>query len=110
MKQSVADVFDSPPAHATYSEMARRIRVDLDKKMNGGSRGWSVVVGRSYGAYITQKIKNYAYISVFPGAFKCALFCFTSGTCPFNTFARSHSLRRECARVESMTPPHPSLF
>ena len=68
VKASVGEVFDNPPAHATYSEMARRIRVDLDKKMNGGSRGWSVVVGRSFGAYITQKIKNYAYVSVFPGA------------------------------------------
>ena len=69
MKASVAEVFDNPPAHATYSEMARRIRLDLDKKMHGGSRGWSVVVGRAFGAYITQKIKNYAYVSVFPGAF-----------------------------------------
>ena len=68
VKQTVADVFENPPAHATYSEMARRIRTDLDKNMYGGSRGWSVVVGRSYGAYITQKIKNYAYLSVFPGA------------------------------------------
>lgn len=70
MKASIGEVFDNPPAHATYSEMARRIRVDLDKKMHGGSRGWSVVVGRSFGAYITQKIKNYAYVSVFPGAWK----------------------------------------
>ena len=69
VKASVAEVFDNPPAHATYSEMARRIRLDLDKKMHGGSRGWSVVVGRAFGAYITQKIKNYAYVSVFPGAF-----------------------------------------
>ena len=70
VKASIGEVFDNPPAHATYSEMARRIRVDLDKKMHGGSRGWSVVVGRSFGAYITQKIKNYAYVSVFPGAWK----------------------------------------
>ena len=67
---SISEVFDNPPAHATYSEMARRIRLDLDKKMHGGSRGWSVVVGRAFGAYITQKIKNYAYVSVFPGAWR----------------------------------------
>ncbi len=64
--QVVADVFDDPPVHSTYSEMARRIRNDMDKKM--GTRGWSVVVGRSFGAYLTQKIKAYAYVSVFPGA------------------------------------------
>jgi hypothetical protein len=64
--QVVADVFDCPPVHCTYSEMARLIRNEMDKKM--GTRGWSVVVGRSYGAYLTQKIKAYAYVSVFPGA------------------------------------------
>ena len=64
--QVVADVFDDPPPHSTYSEMARRIRTEMDKKM--GTRGWSVVVGKSYGAYLTQKIKAYAYVSVFPGA------------------------------------------
>lgn len=65
-KQVVADVFDDPPVHSSYSEMARRIRIEMDKRM--GTRGWSVVVGKSYGAYITQKIKAYAYLSVFPGA------------------------------------------
>ncbi len=64
-KQAIADVFDDPPMQASYSEMARRIRIELDKKFQ--TRGWSVVVGRSYGAYVTQKIKAYAYISVFPG-------------------------------------------
>ena len=65
-KQCIADVFDDPPPLCSYSEMARRIRNSLDKKME--VRGWSVVVGRAYGAYITQKIKAYAYISVYPGS------------------------------------------
>ena len=65
--QVVADVFDDPPVHSTFSEMARRIRIEMDKRF--GTRGWSVVVGKSYGAYVTQKIKAYAYVSVFPGAF-----------------------------------------
>ena len=30
-------------------------------------RGWNVIVGRSYGAFITHKMKSYAYLSVFPG-------------------------------------------
>jgi hypothetical protein len=38
---------------------------ELDKKF--GTRGWNAVVGRSFGAYVTQKIKCYAYLSVFPG-------------------------------------------
>jgi hypothetical protein len=64
-KQSIADVFDDPPPRCSFSEMARRIRLNLDKRMD--TKGWSVVVGRAFGAYITQKIKAYAYISVYPG-------------------------------------------
>ena len=60
------DVFDSPPANGyVFGELARRIRVELDKKLQ--ARGWCVVVGRSFGAYITQKIKSYAFVSVYPG-------------------------------------------
>lgn len=60
------EVFDSPPANGfVFGEIARRIRVDLDKKLQ--ARGWCVVVGRSFGAFITQKIKSYAFISVYPG-------------------------------------------
>lgn len=43
----------------------------VEEGSEGGSvmphRGWNVVVGRSFGAYVTQKIKCYAYLSVFPG-------------------------------------------
>ena len=60
-----AEVFDAPPPNAMYGELARRIRVELDKRLQ--QRGWSVVVGRSFGAYITQKIESFAYLSVVPG-------------------------------------------
>jgi hypothetical protein len=40
-----------------FGEMARRIRVELDKRLE--SRGWSVVVGRAYGAYLTHKIQSF---------------------------------------------------
>lgn len=44
--------------------MARHVRTNLDKEHG---RGWNVVVGRLFGAYVTQKIKSYAYFSVVPG-------------------------------------------
>lgn len=66
VKAVLADVFESPPSSGMlYGEMARRIRVELDKRLQ--ARGWCCVVGRSYGAYVTQKIKCYAYMSVYPG-------------------------------------------
>lgn len=66
LKTILADVFESPPASGMlYGDMARRIRVELDKRLQ--TRGWNCVVGRSYGAYVTQKIKCYAYVSVYPG-------------------------------------------
>lgn len=30
-------------------------------------KGWNVVVGRSFGAYVTHEIKTYMYCSVVPG-------------------------------------------
>ena len=66
IKGICGDVFESsPPGGSLYGELAKRIRTLLDKEM--GVRGWNVVVGRSFGAFLTQKIKCYAYISVFPG-------------------------------------------
>jgi len=66
IKNICGDVFEaSPTGGSLYGELAKRIRALLDKEM--GVRGWNVVVGRSFGAYLTQKIKCYAYISVFPG-------------------------------------------
>ena len=60
-----AEVFDAPPPNAMFGEMARRIRVELDKRLD--SRGWSVVVGRAFGAYLTHKIQSFCYLSVVPG-------------------------------------------
>ena len=49
------DVFEaSPTGGALYGELAKRIRTLLDKEM--GVRGWNVVVGRSFGAYLTQRV------------------------------------------------------
>ena len=57
IKSVVAEIFDNPPPNAMFGEMARRIRVELDKRLE--SRGWSVVVGRAYGAYLTHKIQSF---------------------------------------------------
>ena len=66
IKGICGDVFESSPTGGNlYGELARRIRALLDKET--GARGWNVVVGRSFGAFLTQKIKCYAYLSVFPG-------------------------------------------
>ena len=51
------DVFEaSPTGGALYGELAKRIRTLLDKEM--GVRGWNVVVGRSFGAYLTQRVAS----------------------------------------------------
>lgn len=66
VKNTCADVFDAPPAAGQlYGELAKRIRAELDKNLGG--RGWNVIVGRSFGAFVTHKIKCYAYLSAFPG-------------------------------------------
>ena len=66
MKTICTDVFEAPPAAGqVYGELSKRIRAELDKNLGG--RGWNVIVGRSFGAYVTHKIKCYAYLSVFPG-------------------------------------------
>jgi hypothetical protein len=85
VKQVCGDAFETPPASGNlYGELSRRIRAELDKQLQGpigaaagagasssqggsGGHGWNVVVGRSFGAYVTHKIKSYAYLSVFPG-------------------------------------------
>ena len=54
----------SPAAGKVYSSIAGIIRTQLDKELG---RGWSVVVGRRFGAFVTQRIKAYGYFSVVPG-------------------------------------------
>ena len=44
-----------------YSYIAQFIRSGFEK-MYG--KGWNVVVGRSFGAYVTHEIKTYIYFSV----------------------------------------------
>jgi len=54
----------SPVVPAVYSELASSIRTEVDRRYG---RGWNVVVGKSFGAYVTQKLKCYVYMSVFTG-------------------------------------------
>lgn len=54
----------SPAAGQIYSSIASIIRTQCDKELG---RGWSCVVGRRFGAFVTQRIKAYGYFSVVPG-------------------------------------------
>lgn len=44
-----------------YSKIAEMIRTAFDKH---DPKGWSCVVGRSFGAFVTHKIKTYIYFQV----------------------------------------------
>jgi hypothetical protein len=60
------EVFEAPPSTAQiFGELSNRIRAELDKQLGG--RGWNVIVGRGFGAYVSHKIKCFAYLSVCPG-------------------------------------------
>jgi hypothetical protein len=49
-----------------YGELSRRIRSDVEK--GTGLTGWSVVVGRSFGAGLSHRFKHYAHVqSASPG-------------------------------------------
>lgn len=66
VKDVCGNTFENPPAAGyIYGEMARRIRLDLDRRMQ--TRGWNCVVGRAFGGCVTQRIKCYAYLTVCPG-------------------------------------------
>ena len=47
-----------------YTYIAQFIRAGFEKAYG---KGWNVVVGRSFGAYVTHEIKTYMYCSVVPG-------------------------------------------
>eukprot|EP00586_Coscinodiscus_wailesii_P011388 CAMPEP_0172504208 /NCGR_PEP_ID=MMETSP1066-20121228/176438_1 /TAXON_ID=671091 /ORGANISM="Coscinodiscus wailesii, Strain CCMP2513" /LENGTH=107 /DNA_ID=CAMNT_0013280273 /DNA_START=113 /DNA_END=436 /DNA_ORIENTATION=+ len=47
-----------------YGTVATRIREAFDKEFG---RGWSCVVGTSFGSGVTHEIKTYIYFSVVPG-------------------------------------------
>jgi dynein light chain LC8-type len=65
IKQWCEDVFkSSPTAPFVYSAIAEELRQRCDKEKG---RGWNCVVGRSFGAFVTQKLKAYVYLSVYPG-------------------------------------------
>jgi len=49
-----------------YSYIANFVRAQFEKHYG---KGWNVVVGRSFGAYVTHEIKTYCYLSVFPGVY-----------------------------------------
>ena len=44
-----------------YSNIAQQIRTEFDKQ---DTKGWNCVVGRSFGAFVTHKIKTYIYFQV----------------------------------------------
>ena len=44
-----------------YAQIAATIRQDFDDK---DGKGWNCVVGKSFGAFVTHKIKTYIYFSV----------------------------------------------
>lgn len=49
-----------------FTTIASFIRKAFEKAYG---RGWNVVVGRSFGAYVTHEIKTYMYFTVVPGVY-----------------------------------------
>jgi dynein light chain LC8-type len=49
-----------------FSTIAAHIRAGFDKEFK---KGWNVVVGKSFGAYVTHEIKTYMYFTVTPGVY-----------------------------------------
>lgn len=55
-----------PPAGASVlGALARRIRGELERAT--GLVGWSVVIGRSFGAGVTHRHQHYAHLQPVPG-------------------------------------------
>mmetsp|Transcript_5028 Transcript_5028/g.11723 ORF Transcript_5028/g.11723 Transcript_5028/m.11723 type:complete len:93 (-) Transcript_5028:37-315(-) len=53
-----------PGGGKVMAAIASSIRKAADKELGSG---WSVCVGRKFGAFVTQRIKAYGYFSVVPG-------------------------------------------
>ena len=53
-----------PASMKVFSALAFAIRARLDKEYD---KGWNVVVGAQFGAYVTHQIKTYAYFTVARG-------------------------------------------
>jgi dynein light chain LC8-type len=51
---------------SVFSSIASHIRRAFEKSYG---KGWNVVVGRSFGAYVTHEIKTYIYFTVSPGVY-----------------------------------------
>ncbi|CAM9669348.1 unnamed protein product [Phaeothamnion confervicola] len=49
-----------------FTTISSHIRKAFEKAYG---RGWNVVVGRSFGAYVTHEIKTYMYFTVVPGVY-----------------------------------------
>ncbi|KAG5179528.1 dynein light chain type 1-domain-containing protein [Tribonema minus] len=49
-----------------FTAIASYIRRTFEKTYG---RGWNVVVGRAFGAYVTHEIKTYMYFTVIPGVY-----------------------------------------
>ncbi len=65
VKMVSVDAFAIAPQQGkVFQTIASYIRAACDKEFG---KGWNCVVGRSFGAFVTQKIKCYAYLSVIPG-------------------------------------------
>ena len=66
IKNACVEAFENPPAQGQiYGELSKRIRAAIDKELGG--RGWNVIVGRSFGAHVTHKVRCFVYLSAFPG-------------------------------------------
>jgi len=48
-----------------FGALARRIRNELERST--GEAGWSVVVGRAFGAGVTHRHQHYAHLQPAPG-------------------------------------------
>lgn len=53
----------SSPGGNVYCQIAETIRKAFDKQYQSG---WNCIVGRSFGAFVTHKIKTYIYFQVVP--------------------------------------------
>lgn len=51
----------SSPGGNVYCQIAETIRKAFDKQYQSG---WNCIVGRSFGAFVTHKIKTYIYFQV----------------------------------------------
>ena len=62
-RAAFALTISSGDVHSTIADFIRK-KFDRDHE-----RGWSCVVGRSFGAYVTHEIKTYVYFTVSPGTY-----------------------------------------